>query len=87
MIKIYTIPTCDACDDAKEWLKSKEVEYQEIDMSIGGKKSLIEKKKQFKSMGLKTYPVFIVDINGEEMIFPGFDKDSLSGVIKDIYGR
>ena len=87
MIRIYSTPDCGVCKEAEKYMKEKNVKFEMIDMSVGGQPDLIEKKKMFKKMGLKAYPVIIIDDLDEEMVFPGFDKDTLDGVIKDIYGK
>jgi len=83
IIKIYTLPKCNKCKEAKEYFKSKELRYMEIDMSKGGDKETIARKKQFKSLGIKTYPVIIIGSEGEgSFIYPGFDKKSLDSVLE-----
>lgn len=83
MIRIYITLNCEYCKEAKEYLDSKNVEYREIDMSKGGIKETIEMKKRFKRLGLKTYPIIIVNHKGEELIFPKFDEGSLDKILKN----
>ena len=83
-ITIYTIPKCKFCKQAKKYFISKNVGYAEVDMSIGGVPENIEMKKAFKKMGLKTYPVIVVEKDGEdEMIFPEFDRKLFDDLIKE----
>lgn len=81
-IKIYTTPNCSYCKEVREYFNSKNTKYEEIDMSRGGIKETIEMKKRFKRMGLKTYPIIIInhDVEGE-LIFSEFDKDVLNELI------
>ncbi len=72
MIKVYTIPNCSHCQETKDFLLSNDIKFEEIDMSQG---RLIEDKKKFKKMGLKTFPIIVITKNGEELIFPEFDTD------------
>lgn len=83
-VTIYTISACKTCKQAKKYFQSKNVPYTEIDMSIGGIKKNQEMKKQFKRMGLKVYPVIIVQQEGEdEMIFPEFDERLFDDLLKE----
>jgi len=85
MIKLYIVQDCDNCNEAKEYFKLKEIEYEEIDMSIGGIKKTIEEKKRFKALGLKTYPIIIINTEKDgELIFPEFDKDSLNNILEKL---
>ena len=55
-----------------------------MDMSIGGIRENIEMKRKFKQMGLKTYPVIIVQEEGDdEMIFPEFDEKLFDDLLKE----
>ncbi|HXK40592.1 MAG TPA: glutaredoxin domain-containing protein [Candidatus Paceibacterota bacterium] len=69
-IKIYTTPTCAFCKMAKEYFKSKELNYEEYDVSkdIPRQKEMIEKTGQFG--------VPVIDINGKIVI--GFDKPKIN---------
>jgi len=82
MIRIYTLPDCEHCKEVKDYFNSKQVDYEEIDMSIGGNKQTIEMKKRFKRLGFKTYPIVIIDSKKHgELIFPEFDKDSIGDIL------
>ena len=83
MIKIYTVPRCKYCKKVKEYLNSRNVGYEEVDMSVGGNKNTIEMKKKFKQLGLKTYPVIILDEGTEnELIFPEYDEKILEDIAR-----
>ena len=73
-IKIYSTPTCPYCKMAKEYLSSKGISYQDIDVSSNSE-AVEEMVKISGQMGV---PVIV--INGEPIV--GFDKariDSLLG--------
>jgi len=83
-ITIYTIPNCKNCDEVKNYFDSKDIEYKVIDMSKGGNKKTIELKKKLKSLGFKTYPIIIIQPDGDdEMMFPEFDKELIEDLIND----
>jgi len=45
--KLFTFPNCDKCKKVKEYLKSKEIPYEEINAGIG------EGRKQFRELYLQ----------------------------------
>ncbi|MCI7797004.1 MAG: glutathione S-transferase N-terminal domain-containing protein [Mollicutes bacterium] len=69
MIKIYSIDSCPYCLKAKNYLKSKNIPFKEINVSknMGAKKEMISKSKQSG--------VPVLDINGTIII--GFDKPAI----------
>jgi glutaredoxin-like YruB-family protein len=69
-IKIYTTPSCVYCKMAKEYFKSKGLEYIEYDVSkdLGKQKEMIEKTGQFG--------VPVIDIDGKIVI--GFDRQKIN---------
>jgi glutaredoxin-like YruB-family protein len=72
-VKIYTAPGCPFCVLAKEYLKEKGVEFEEIDVSKDEKgiQEVIEKTGQ---MGVP-----VLEINGEIVI--GFDKERIDQLL------
>lgn len=72
-VKIYTTPACPFCVMAKEYLKEKGIEFEEIDVSKNEKaaKEMIEKSGQ---MGV---PVIEID----EQIVVGFDKEKIDQLL------
>lgn len=72
-IKIYTTPTCSWCKKLKEWLKSKKVQYQEVNVIDNGdyRDELIAKSHQMA--------VPVIDIDGE--IIVGFQEKRLEELI------
>jgi len=73
-IKIYTTPSCAFCKQAKEYFKSKGLEYTEYDVSkdIPRQKEMIDKTGQFG--------VPVIDIGGKFVI--GFDKSKIEELLE-----
>ena len=73
-VKIWTTPTCAFCKKTKEFLKSRNVKYTEIDVSKNQKaaQEMMEKSGQ---MGVP-----VTDINGTLVV--GFDKSALEKALK-----
>lgn len=69
MVKLYTTNTCPWCVKAKNYLKSKEVSFEELNVQedMVAREEMIKKSKQ---MGVP-----VLDINGTVII--GFDKQSI----------
>ena len=72
-VKIYTTPTCPFCYLAKEYLKSRGVDFEEIDVSENeaAAKEMIEKSGQ---MGVP-----VIEIDGKIVI--GFDKEKIDQLL------
>ena len=73
-VKVYSTPTCPYCKMTKEYLTSKGISYQDIDVS-SDREAVQEMVRISGQMGV---PVIV--INGEPIV--GFDKariDSLTG--------
>ena len=74
MIKIYSTPTCMYCKTLKEYLKSLNFEYTEIDVS----KNHQELENMVKISGQMGVPV--IDINGQVVV--GFNKIKVDKALK-----
>ncbi len=72
-IRIYSTPTCTYCIILKKYLKEKNIEYEDIDVSQDeeAQKEMIAKTNQ---MGVP-----VVDIDGEIII--GFDKAKIDNIL------
>ncbi len=68
-VLIYTTPTCPYCNMAKDFFKSKNVEYKEINVAAdeNAAKEMVDKSHQ---MGVP-----VVDINGT--IIVGFNRPEM----------
>ena len=73
MVIIYSTPTCVYCNTLKEYLKSKSIEFKEIDVSQNEK----ELEKMVSISGQMGVPV--VDIDGNIVI--GFDKEKVNELL------
>lgn len=73
MVIIYSTPTCVYCHNLKEYLKSKNIEYKEIDVSKDEK----ELEKMVAISGQMGVPV--IDIDGNIVI--GFDKQKVDELL------
>lgn len=69
MVKVYTTTTCSWCKKLKDYLKSNNIEFEEINVSddINAREEMLNKSKQ---MGVP-----VTDIDGKIII--GFDKPAI----------
>lgn len=72
-IVIYTSDTCGYCHMAKDYLKSKGVDYQEKNIS-----SDMNARKELMAQGFMGVP--IINVEGE--VIEGFDKNRLDQLLK-----
>ena len=71
---VYSTPTCPYCHIAKDYLKSKSVEFQEVDVS----KDQAKAQEMIKKSGQMGVPV--LDINGKIII--GFNKKEIDEALQ-----
>ncbi len=69
MVTVYSVPDCSWCQKTKAYLKSKEIDYTDINVEqdLEGRKQLLVLTKQ------QSVPV--LDINGNIII--GFDRQKI----------
>jgi glutaredoxin-like YruB-family protein len=80
MVIIYSTPTCPFCETLKEYLKSKNIDFEAVDISSDDKK-LEEMVEKLKKIGMGDHlGVPVIDINGEMVI--GFDKGKIDELLK-----
>ena len=74
-VRVFSTPACPYCHQAKEFLKSHGIAYEDIDVSKDQEAAneMIEKSGQ---MGV---PVIIVD---NKVVIIGFDRESLKKALK-----
>lgn len=74
MIKVYTTNTCPWCDKVKNYLKGKEVSFEELNVQddMSAREEMVSKSKQ---MGVP-----VLDINGDIII--GFDRNAIENALK-----
>lgn len=73
MITIYSTPTCVYCNALKQYLKSKDIQFQEIDVTKDEK----ELEKMVAISGQMGVPV--IDIDGDVVI--GFDRQEIDKLL------
>jgi glutaredoxin-like YruB-family protein len=71
-IKIYTSNTCSHCSAAKEYLKEKELSYEERNVSTDP-----SAKKELIGMGYMGVPIIMVDDN----VIEGFNKNKMDEIL------
>lgn len=74
MVKIYSTPTCVYCKTLKEYIKNKNISFEDIDVSKDEK----QLQKMIKDSGQMGVPV--IDIDGEVIV--GFDKEKIDKLLK-----
>ena len=72
-VKIYSTPTCPYCVTLKEFLKEKNIEFEDVNVAqdAQAREEMIQKSNQ---MGVP-----VVDIDGEIVI--GFDRQKISKLL------
>lgn len=69
MVKVYSTDTCPWCVKAKQYLKSKNIEYTEVNVG----EDMVGREEMVKISGQTGVPV--LDINGTAIV--GFDKAAI----------
>lgn len=72
-VKIYSTPDCPYCYALKEFLKSKNIDFVDVDVSQD-EKALDEMIAKSGQMGVP-----VVDIEGQIVV--GFDKETISKLL------
>lgn len=73
-VKVYSTPTCPYCKKDKEYLSSKGISYQDIDVSSN--KAAAD--EMVKLSGQMSVPVMTIDGN----VIKGFDKAKIDSLVK-----
>lgn len=76
-VKIYTTPTCHFCNMAKKYFETKNITYEEIDVSkdLNAAREMIEKTGQ---MGVP-----VIEI-GDRIII-GFNRNALDRILQGLF--
>jgi len=71
---IYTTPTCSWCQATKDYLRAREVDFEEVDVSVDQDRvqELVEKSGQ--------YGVPVLEIDGEMIV--GFDRPRIDELLE-----
>ena len=73
-VKMYSLPTCQYCNQAKAYFESNKIEFEEINVE-GNEKA---QKEAEEISGQKGMPVIVVD--GKVIV--GFDESKLAALVK-----
>ncbi|WP_300346541.1 glutaredoxin family protein [Clostridium sp.] len=75
MVKVYSTNSCPWCVKAKQYLKSKNVEFEDLNVQtdMEAREDMLKKSKQ---MGVP-----VLDINGTIII--GFDKNAIDTALNE----
>ena len=73
-VTIYSTPTCGYCHMAKEYFKSKEIEYKEFDVSKDQDKA----QEMVNKSGQMGVPVIEI----KDKIIVGFDRPNIDAALK-----
>lgn len=73
MVKVYSTNSCPWCVKAKQYLKSKNVEFEDLNVQtdMAAREDMLKKSKQ---MGVP-----VLDVNGTIII--GFDKNAIDNAL------
>ncbi|MEK9157568.1 MAG: glutaredoxin domain-containing protein [Patescibacteria group bacterium] len=74
-ITIYSTPTCHFCHLAKEYFKSKNIAYEDVNVGFGG--DTARQQEMIKKSGQMGVPV--IDIDGK--IIVGFDRPKINQLL------
>ena len=74
-VKVYSTPSCPWCKHAKEYLKKKNITFEDINVQ-GNKEASQEMIKKSSQMGVP-----VIDVDGK--IIVGYDEEALDKAIKN----
>ncbi|WP_035291781.1 MULTISPECIES: glutaredoxin family protein [Clostridiaceae] len=69
MVKVFSTPTCPWCKKVKDYLKSNNIEFQDINVA----EDAAARKEMFQISNQMGVPVVQID----DKVILGFDKDSI----------
>jgi len=69
MVKVFSTPTCPWCKKVKDYLKSNNVEFQDINVA----EDVAARKEMFQISNQMGVPVVQID----DKVILGFDKDAI----------
>ena len=73
-VTVYSTATCPYCVMAKNWLKDKKVEYEDVNVGLNQEKA----REMIQKSGQMGVPV--LDIDGEVIV--GFDRPKIEAALK-----
>lgn len=77
IITIYSTKTCKYCDKAKDWFKSRDLDFTVVDVGV----DLEAREFMVGISGQKSVPVITNQIDDDKWeVYVGFDEETLSAV-------
>ena len=76
---VYSTQTCPWCFRLKDWLKEREIEFEEKD--VGEDQDAAN--ELLLTTGQMGVPVTVIEKDGKETVVVGFDKEKLEEILKD----
>lgn len=76
-VRIYTTPTCHYCQQAKEFLKKKGVEFESFD--VAADKEAFQEMKRI-SGGARSVPVIAI----ADKVIVGFEREDIEKALKSL---
>lgn len=75
-VTIYTASTCSWCEAVKEYLRAREIDFEEVDVStdMDRAQEIVERSGQ--------YGVPVIEIDGEMVV--GFDRPRIDALLEAI---
>lgn len=73
-VTIYSTPTCQYCNQAKEYMKENEIDYKEYDVSSDADR----RKEMIEMSGQMGVPVIVI---GDDLMV-GFEKDRFKELVE-----
>ncbi len=75
-VTIYTASTCSWCEAVKEYLRAREIDFEEVDVStdMDRAQEIVERSGQ--------YGVPVIEIDGEMVV--GFDRPRIDALLEPI---
>jgi glutaredoxin-like YruB-family protein len=73
-VKVYSTPSCPWCTEAKNYLSSKHVQFEDIDVS----RNMEAAREMVQKSGQRGVPV--LDINGSIVV--GFDQAAIDTLLR-----
>lgn len=74
-VKIFTTQTCPYCDEAKKYLQSKSIDFEEIDLTTH--------QAAAASLVQKTGHTAVPQIQIDDKFIIGFDKNKIDETLKE----
>lgn len=77
-VTIYSTPTCPWCKKEKDYLKSKEVKFDDVDVAADQAKA----QEMIEKSGQMAVPVTVIAKAGSEDVIVGFNQSKLDELLE-----